>query len=631
MTASAATEAVRPSASLAELPFIEVVYPCGKLALLSLAQVLEQGDRVRLVTTDPLLWAATVRLLLAVTYAAGCAPSGEQQYRDQVLHGLDLEPAARWVRNHACDLDLFDPHKPLFQDGALHAVAEGQPDAAIPVLYLDVTAAIRRPLLSDHRHLHASVPVSVAHAARLLLVQQMWSMSGRISASDSVYGKGSTFGSRSQACGGLVIQPDGTVAQVLSWRLIPLHGSGPGTAHWTYTSRPAPRQGQVPDGESDALTWHHRRILLLAQDDGTVARVLFAQGRSISKQTAPLTGRPGCRDLLTTESGALLPARAVTGEEDTAPLLHSWWTAPEGSWAHTARRTAEALGCEPPDVRVTGLTVNHKKIDNVRHVFLPGSLLGDFRGQGAAALVMTTRAEAADAGPGFGSTHLHQETFMRSSDTERTTALLDNLASDDLDLFVTADTPHRPGTAETDDPVDVLTRKLGSWARSHRTRALMANLAAWAAEPSPTNRAYSSVTRLVPEDLHEAAMLTAALFAVHRRAASSAPVYGNAPLARLMRASGTGPRRGPGHVATRASMTLVLAAQSLADLRPPLLHLIRDAARGGMTPDWAHLLDDLARWGPAVRQSWQAQFYTRSPLPPRREQPASADEGLPAA
>lgn len=54
---------------------------------------------------------------------------------------------------------------------------------------------------------------------------------------------------------------------------------------------------------------------------------------------------------------------------------------------------------------------------------------------------MNTRAQAAEARPGFGSTHLHQETFMRSSDTERTTALLDDLAAGDLGLFVTADTP----------------------------------------------------------------------------------------------------------------------------------------------------------------------------------------------
>ncbi|MFI8811469.1 MULTISPECIES: hypothetical protein [unclassified Streptomyces] len=73
------------------------------------------------------------------------------------------------------------------------------------MLYLDVTAAVRRPLLSDHRHLHASVPVSAARAAGLILVQQMWCMSGRITGNESVYGKGSTFGSRSPACGGLVI------------------------------------------------------------------------------------------------------------------------------------------------------------------------------------------------------------------------------------------------------------------------------------------------------------------------------------------------------------------------------------------------------------------------------------------
>lgn len=244
---------------------------------------------------------------------------------------------------------------------------------------------------------------------------------------------------------------------------------------------------------------------------------------------------------------------------------------------------------------------------------------------------MNTRAHAVDTQPGFGSTHLHQETFMGSSDTERTTALLDDFDADALDLFVTADTPHRAGTTETDDPIDVLTRRLGKWARSHHTRTLMADLAAWAADPYPTSQAYSTVTRLVPEDLHEAAMLTAALFAAHRRTASRAPLYGNAPIARLMRASGTGSRWGPGHRPTRASMTLVLAAQSLEELRLPLLHVIRDAASSSLTPNWACLLRDLARWGPTVRQGWQAQFYTNSPLPPRHEQPPSADEGLPAA
>lgn len=274
-----------PSASLAALPFVEAVYPSGKGTVLSLAQVLEEADQVRLATTDPLLWAATARLLTAVAYAAGCGPSGQREYWQQIRDGIDLTPAVRWVHDHADDLDVFHPARPLFQDGSLRTVAEGLPDAGIEVLYLDMTAAIRRPLLSDHRHLHTSTPVSTARATGLLLVQQMWCPGGRISARESVYGKGCNFGRRSAACGGLVIQPDGTVAQMLAWRLVPVPGPGPGTAHWTYFPRPDPSQGQdvgedgpACDGEVDALTWHPRRVLLLPQADGTVARAMFAQG-----------------------------------------------------------------------------------------------------------------------------------------------------------------------------------------------------------------------------------------------------------------------------------------------------------------------------------------------------------------
>ncbi|MFC4466859.1 hypothetical protein ACFPH6_20395 [Streptomyces xiangluensis] len=96
------------------------------------------------------------------------------------------------MREHAADLDLFGD-RPLFQDAALHAIAD-VPGATIPVLYLDMTAAIGRPLLSDHRHLHASVPVTARRAAELVLIQQMWAIGGRISAKDAIYGPGCNFG-----------------------------------------------------------------------------------------------------------------------------------------------------------------------------------------------------------------------------------------------------------------------------------------------------------------------------------------------------------------------------------------------------------------------------------------------------
>ncbi|MCX4682195.1 type I-E CRISPR-associated protein Cse1/CasA [Streptomyces sp. NBC_01433] len=629
------------------MPFIDVVYPSGQLALLSLAGVLEEAERVRLATTDPLLWAATARLLTAVAYTAGCGPLGQEEYAQRIRDGIDLTAAKCWVDDHADDLDIFHPVKPLFQDGSLHAAAATLPDAGIEVLYLDFTAAIRRPLLSDHRHLHTSVPVSAAHAAGLLLVQQMWCPGGRISAREAVYGKGCNHGRRSFASGGLVIQPDGTVAQMLAWRLMPLPKAALGNARWTYRPRPEPSTArdmaeEIPDGETDALTWQPRRVLLLPQADGTVARAMFAQGWTGGRQVDPVTGNPGCRDLLTTPSGSRLPADVVTSEEDIAPLVHSWWTAPPSSWAHTARKTADTAGFAPPDVRVTGATSHYKKIDCTRHVFLPGTLLANPRGKDAAACVLEARSRSTTAAPGIGSVRLLEEEFMRATDEERT-RLLDRTyepvcgpdPEPDLDetLFTTADTPPEARHDEADpDPVGILIRKLGGWALSPHTRGLMTNLASWAAAPSVTNPACSPVTRLLPDDLHQPGMMTAALFAVHRKTsqAGSSP-YGKAPLARLMRAFGTGYDRGPLHQPTRAAMTVILRARRTEDLLPLLLRQIRYAATQGLTPNWGSLMHDLAHWGPATQERWQQQFYTRTALPAHDRQTTTTVEGQDAA
>lgn len=621
-----------PATSLAVLPFIDVVDRAGRGELLSVGGVLERADEVRLAGADPLLWAATARLLAAVAYTAGCGPDHLDGYCRQVFEGVDLGPAVGWVREHAADLDLFHPQWPVFQDGSL-ARAAGR-GAGVAVQYLDLTAAIRRPLLSDRRHLHVHAPVSAARAAGLLLIQQMWCPGGRISASEAVYGKGCNYGRPAPACGGVVLQPDGTVAQMLAWRLVPLPGRQAGTARWTYTPRdPAPGPGAaadeddgvVPDGEADALTWHHRRILLIRRGDGLVDRAMFAQGelRIAGMNTLPATDRPGCRDLATTEDGGRLSAEAVTGEEDVAPLLHSWWNAPGGSWAHTARQAA-ATGCGLPDVRATALTtVKNKKLVNRRHVFLPGSLLADPRGRNAAACIVRIRRKTTTAAAGFGSAYLHEEAFMNATDEQRALMMQPtavpglNTPSGHDSLFTTVVVPADEAAERADepeDPVDMLTRKLGGWARSAHTRDLMGQLARWAVRPSPANDAYPRVTRLLPDRMHHAGMLTAALFAVHRQ--QSAAPYGNAPLPRLMRAFGTGHRRGPQHLPTRQAMTLMLRTAQAEELRLLLLRQIRYAAAQQMTPDWSALMRDLAQWGPAVQERWHTQFYTRQPLPP---------------
>lgn len=133
-----------PSFSLASRPWLTVIDTSGRTHRCSLAEALENAGRLHLAAPDPLLWAATARLLTAVAYSAGCAPPDDDAYWANITGGIDLTAAVDWVREHTADLDLFAPDRPLFQDGALHEVSH-LPEATMPVLYLDLSAAIGRP------------------------------------------------------------------------------------------------------------------------------------------------------------------------------------------------------------------------------------------------------------------------------------------------------------------------------------------------------------------------------------------------------------------------------------------------------------------------------------------------------
>ncbi|MET8824206.1 type I-E CRISPR-associated protein Cse1/CasA, partial [Streptomyces rochei] len=282
-----------PSFSLASRPWLTVIDTSGRTHRCSLAEALENAGRLHLAAPDPLLWAATARLLTAVAYSAGCAPPDDDAYWANITGGIDLTAAVDWVREHTADLDLFAPDRPLFQDGALHEVSH-LPEATMPVLYLDLSAAIGRPLLSDHRHLHTSVPVDARRAAELLLVQQTWAVGGRISAKTAVFGPGCTFGRAAPASGGVRGQPAGTISEFLAWRLMPVPG-GPGHGHWTYTPRVEGTTDFPPEGECDALTWMTRRMLLLPDADGMVARVMMAQGWLDRQRAFRPRRKPGFR------------------------------------------------------------------------------------------------------------------------------------------------------------------------------------------------------------------------------------------------------------------------------------------------------------------------------------------------
>lgn len=662
------------SFSLALRPWMTVLDAAGRTRRCSLAEVLEDAGRLRLGAADPLLWAATARLLTAVAYSAGCAPADDDAYWANITGGIDLSAAVEWVREHAADLDLFSPDRPLFQDAALHQVC-GLPEATVPVLYLDLTAAIRRPLLSDHRHLHASVPVPAWRAAELLLVQQTWAVGGRISAKTAVYGPGCNHGWSTGCSGGVVWQPAGTVAELLAWRLMPLPGR-PGRGHWTYRPRGEGTTGILPEDEADALTWMTRRMLLLPGPDGTVARAMFAQGWRLSKQSGvPISVRDGSRDVVGTEKGKQLSAEELSSDDDVAPLLELWGKAPAGSWAHAARLAIAATG-QAPDVVAIGLATQNRKILHRRRIHVPASVLSDPRSPDAAARVMSFRRRAARAAPSrrtdaatgtvlppaFGSSALLQEEFMDlsgpqldhlllkqagaapSGDPVRDGARAAALAAttfnddDDDDLFTTVSSPpslpapgsedSTEGDAEGDgSPGQVLAVQMGRWLASPRMRPVIADLERWARHPRPDNPAIALVTRPLAPEHHQAGVLTAALIAVHHRTNQRGPLYGRAELPRLMRAFGSGRQYGPAHPATRGALQLMVRTTTVDALRPHLTRQIRYAASRQMAPRWSSLFEDLAGWDRTVRERWAHLFFTaptRRPTP-QPSNPAASD------
>ncbi|WP_433892717.1 type I-E CRISPR-associated protein Cas7/Cse4/CasC [Streptomyces sp. CA-111067] len=712
--------------SLADRPWIQCAGPDGGTHLLSLLGAVEHCGRIRLAAPDPLVRTATARLLLAVAYSAGCAPAGSEDYLRQIRRGVDLAPVTGWIRSNADLLDLFHPEHPLFQDASLRDLA-GQREATVPAHFLDLTAARTGQLLHDHRHRYNGQPLPTSRAVELLLVQQLWAKGGRIPTKSTLYGPNSNVAAGSTAAASLLWLPETTLAELLAWRLTPLT-CPVGTATWSYRPRPEDDQGRhgAPTGESDALTWMSRRILLHPHGPGggQVALAQLAAGWRIRPDDTLLSRRPGMSDAAEAVGGKPLWASAVTSDTDLAPLAESWWAAGPGSWAATARRAAEHLGYLP-DLTAAGLAAPaNAGYAYARQVFIPGQLLADPALAEAADTVMVFRRRAHGAAPdpdntttpagllrrelgtvlppGFGSDLLEDPAFRAAAREDREEVLLAGarptrdadpvrhgrrlavledavrpadtapatvatpgtarpatgqqelfqvadhgmpvppaapqapaaelgtvsaaLAGYDAgDLFVTAATagldaakPRRHRRPVPDDELEWPSRErrlamlLGAWAHNPRMNATLRDLEFWLAHPDPDSPACQLVTDSLPAGQHEAAVTTAALFALHRRRSRSAPLHGRIPVPWLMHHV-----HGPGHQATTAALVTMVRAPTISAMRPLLAAQIRSAADAGATPSWGNLFGDLAHWhGTGVRERWTQLYFGRRTVPP---------------
>ncbi|MET8299017.1 type I-E CRISPR-associated protein Cse1/CasA [Streptomyces sp. NPDC005180] len=623
--------------SLAHERWVPVRDGAGERSVVSGCIALEQAGRLVLDVTDPLEYAAVVRFLVAVLYACGLGPISEEEYalRCAGSAAVDWARAAQWLGDHACDVDILHPLRPLFQDSGLRAVASVH---ALPVRYLDHTSAgaLGRPLLGDHRHLHAGLPALVpARAALLLLTQQMWAVGGRLRCSDALYGAGSNYASGAAACGRLTWLPDGTLADALTWRVVPVGELG--AANWTYRGRGGPKERLEPAGELDALTWMPRRVLLLSDGDGRIGRAHFTQGW----HRAPVEpGSPGATDLLFSNKGKSLPCAALLTPEDLVPVVDRWWQAGEGSLPARIRAVMRQTGCAVAAMRVVGIATDQKKVLHLRDVRVPGELLTDERAADAAELLASLRYITRDRHTQLadlsGAALLTDPAFLTADPRERARLaarahrvhapspgvkaadrqhlyrfLTNRLREKDpgvTSLFVTADTP-APSELT---PGEQLEKRLHGIRASQHGRGLLGQMRLWAAAPHIPNQASEAVTRDLPAGFRTAAVLTAALYATHAQMHISS--FGRTPLPRLMRAFGSGKSFGPQHGPTETQMKHLLGTSRPALLLPTLTNLVRYAAAHEMTPSWSALADDLSAWNAATRDRWAAIFYTSQPL-----------------
>ncbi|MFF9011072.1 type I-E CRISPR-associated protein Cse1/CasA [Streptomyces goshikiensis] len=623
--------------SLAHGRWVPVREPGGERSVVSGCQALEGAERFVLDVTDPLEYAAVVRFLAAVLSASGLAPTSEEAYGLRCVGSVSVDwaRAARWLAEHADDVDILHPQRPLFQDHALRAVPRVH---GLPVRYLDHTAAgaLGRPLLGDHRHLHADLTaLAPARAAVLLLTQQMWAIGGRLRCSDAVYGAGSNYASGAAACGRLLWLPDGTLADALNWRAVPVGDSS--VPNWTYRVRGGPKERLEPAGELDALTWMPRRVLLIGDGEGRVERAHYAQGW----HRAPVgPDTPGGAEVVFTSGGKALPCSALATPEDLVPVVDRWWQAGEGSLPARIRAVMRQTGCPAPLMRVVGIATDQKKVLHLRDIRVPADLLTDEQAAGAAELLsslrFTMRKRDVHLGDLAGAFLLADPHFLAAGERERgrlaarayrfhapspggkaadrqflyrfLTARVREKEPGVTSLFITADT-HAPSELT---PGQKLEKRLHGIRAGERSRGLLGQMRLWAGAPNTPNQASEVVTRDLPAGYRAAAVWTAALYATHaqmHRASSS-----RTPLPRLMRAFGSGKSFGPQHGPTETQMKHLLATSRPALLLPTLTNLVRYAAAHEMTPSWSALTDDLSMWNAATRDRWAAMFYTSQPL-----------------
>jgi CRISPR system Cascade subunit CasA len=252
--------------NLIEEPWLPCLMSEGATTELSLADTLLQAHQIREIFDEsPLVTVALHRLLLAILHR-NFGPSGKKEWlelwrRGQWPERTLREYFTRWQER----FELFHPERPFYQVPEMKGVGR-QP---VAVLFQEMAAG-NNATLFDHSYENLPCAIPPARAARGLVARQAYSIG---------FGKSSPFYfSDSPLLRGFTVLVTGdNLFQTLVLNLVrydedhPFSGVGnhEDLPIWEQEHPATPRkQGNLPAGYLDYLTWQSRRIHLYPERDG---------------------------------------------------------------------------------------------------------------------------------------------------------------------------------------------------------------------------------------------------------------------------------------------------------------------------------------------------------------------------
>ncbi|MGI5964029.1 MAG: type I-E CRISPR-associated protein Cse1/CasA [Lawsonibacter sp.] len=255
------------SFSLWDKPWIPATYCTGQSGLLSIRDILVQAHEVREISdSSPLITAAIPRLLQAVLYRIFMPRAHSDWVRLWDEHRFNPDKIDEYGDIYSEKFDLFHPEQPFYQVPLI----EGEIVHPISALILEAASG-NNATLFDHGLAEGDSWLPLDRAACHLVVHQAFAVGG---------GKSKPFYRMDgPLTKGLVIQAIGrTLWETLMLNLlpqsdwnsyVPTHDDD--CPVWEREVFPEPcKDGTIPRGPLDYLTWQSRQIHLCADDTGRI-------------------------------------------------------------------------------------------------------------------------------------------------------------------------------------------------------------------------------------------------------------------------------------------------------------------------------------------------------------------------